>query len=389
MGDHTVVTELRAALSRDELELHYQPIVSLRSGRLRAVEALVRWTHPDRGPIAPGAFIPLVEGTPLFWDFTLHVIDRAVRQVADWRSDGLEVPVAVNIAAGDLLNPRLPREIERLLARYDVPPELLELEVTEGAVMDDVGLAAHVLREVDRIGIDLIALDDFGTGFSSLARLRDLPIEAIKIDRSFIAEMSSAGDSALVRSITALAHNLGLHVIAEGIEDAATWERLALLGCESGQGFHIARPLDVVAFAAWLRQYRPTAKITSEIITDRRTGPGRRHSDYFAVAFENAPEAMLIADDGRRWIDANRAATALLGVDKAELRRRHIGDFSGSGSEADVEALWESLVHDGGIRARWTLFTPDGDPRPIEFTAQANFMPGLHLFVFRPSADMP
>jgi PAS domain S-box-containing protein len=389
LGDHTVVGELRAALAKDELELHYQPIVGLRSGRLRAAEALVRWSHPDRGLIAPDAFIPLVEGTPLFWDFTLHVTELGVRQAAAWRAQGLDLPVAVNIAAGDLLDPRLPLELERLLARHGVPPSALELEVTEGALMDDVGRAAHVLREVHRIGVDLIALDDFGTGFSSLARLRDLPIEAIKIDRSFIAEMSAAGDSALVRSIIALAHNLGLHVVAEGIEDAATWERLALLGCEFGQGFHIARPLTAAAFAAWLARYQPTAKITSEMITDRRTGPGRRHSDYFAVAFENAPEAMLIADDGRRWIDGNRAASELLGLDKAGLRRRHVGDFSAADSAAEVEALWQSLVQDGEIRARWTLVTPDGDTRGVDFTAQANFMPGLHLFVFRPSSEMP
>lgn len=360
--------------------------MALKSGQLRAVEALVRWSHPDRGPIAPNAFIPAVEGTPLFWDFTLHVTELAVRQIAHWRAHGLHVPVAVNMAAGDLLNPRLPLELERLLELHGVPPVCLEVEVTEGAVMDDVERAARVLREVNRVGVRVIALDDFGTGFSSLARLRSLPIQAIKVDRAFIAEMSAAGDSALVRSILALAHNLGLQVVAEGIEDAATSDRLALLGCEFGQGFHIARPLNAVALDAWLARYRPAAKITSEILTERRNGPGRRHSDYFAIAFENAPDAMLIADDGRRWIDANRAATELLGFDKAELRRRRIGDFSAAASGAEVEPIWQSLVHDGEIRAQWSLVTADGDTRAVEFTAQANFMPGLHLFVFRPLA---
>src|SRR5205085_10896937 len=184
-----------------------------------SAEALVRWNHPRRGRVPPDEFIPIAETSPFFWDFSLHVLDLALGQCAACRRRGVDLSVAVNVSSGNLLDPRLPAELRRLLAKHDLPPGALELEVTEGAIMEESERAAAVLSEVAAVGIGRIAIDDFGTGHSSLARVRALPIDALKIDRSFIREMDATGDSALVRSVIALAHNLGLVVIAEGIEN--------------------------------------------------------------------------------------------------------------------------------------------------------------------------
>jgi diguanylate cyclase (GGDEF)-like protein/PAS domain S-box-containing protein len=244
--------ELRQALHRNELVLHYQPKLQLETGRIVGVEALVRWEHPAQGLLPPGEFVPLAEQTGLIKPLTSFVLQAALHQLSAWRRQGHDLSVAVNVSERSLLDPEFPGEVAKLLRSTGVPPARLELEITEGTIMADPVRAAAVLRRLDALGIAL-SLDDFGTGYSSLSRLRELPISEIKIDRSFAARIETdERDVAIMRSTIELGHNLGCSVVAEGLETAAALERVASLGCDTGQGFHIARPLDAQAITAWL-----------------------------------------------------------------------------------------------------------------------------------------
>lgn len=238
-----LVGELRAAIERDELTLHYQPKLSLATRRVIGLEALVRWRHPARGLIAPDQFISLAEQTGTIKPLTVWVLRAALRQAKAWRTAGLAFPVAVNLSARTLHDPTLPEEIERLLAASGVPPDGLGLEITESAIMVDPARAMEVLTRLSRMGVAL-SIDDFGTGYSSLGYLKKLPVAELKIDRSFVVQMDrDADDAVIVRSTIDLAHNLGLTVVAEGVENRATWDRLADLKCDAAQGYYLSRPV--------------------------------------------------------------------------------------------------------------------------------------------------
>ena len=247
-----VIAELRHAIDHGQLRLHYQPKAELASGAVVGVEALVRWEHPDRGLIPPDDFVPLAERTGLIRPLTSFVLGRAVAQLADWRRAGLPVGMAVNLGVANLTDLDLPGEIEDLLARHGIPAGALTLEVTEVAAMTDVTSTAAVVAELSAIGVEL-SVDDFGTGHSSLAKLRSLPITEIKLDKSFVTSMLEQDDDAtIVRSSVDLAHNLGLRVVAEGIESAAVAHALQRLGCDVGQGYWLSRPQDAAAMTQWL-----------------------------------------------------------------------------------------------------------------------------------------
>jgi EAL domain-containing protein (putative c-di-GMP-specific phosphodiesterase class I) len=241
-----LVRELKQAIARDELDLHFQPIVDVRAGRPHSAEALVRWKYP------PDRFIPVVEATEVMWPLTVHLLDRAIAACARWRADGHDVAVAVNVSGAVLHDRRLRSEVSTLLERHGLEPRALEIEVTEGAVMSDPEGAAGILRGLSELGISVIAIDDFGTGYSSLARLHELPLDTLKIDQSFVMRMAEEGDASIVCSIIELAHALGLKVIAEGAEDDATIERLTGLGCDYVQGYGFTRPLPPDEFVTWL-----------------------------------------------------------------------------------------------------------------------------------------
>jgi diguanylate cyclase (GGDEF)-like protein/PAS domain S-box-containing protein len=244
--------ELRQALDRDELLLHYQPKLSLENRTIPGVEALVRWMHPEHGLLAPGEFVPLAEQTGLIKPLTTFVLRRALEQVSVWQGAGHDLSIAVNVSERSLLDPDFPDEVARLLSDAGIASARLELEITEGTIMADPVRAAAVLRRLDTLGV-LLSLDDFGTGYSSLSRLRELPISEIKIDRSFAARIETdERDMAIMRSTIELGHNLGCSVVAEGLETAEALDRVTSLGCDTGQGFHIARPLDAEAITAWL-----------------------------------------------------------------------------------------------------------------------------------------
>jgi diguanylate cyclase (GGDEF)-like protein len=238
-----LAAQLRGGIDHGELVVHYQPKVSLNPVGTYAVEALVRWNHPELGCIAPDGFIPLAEQTGLIKGVTERVLEAALCQCEAWRGDGLDISFSVNISTRVLLDPDLPETIRALLARFALPAASLQLEITESRFVADIGRARKVLNELRAMGVT-IAIDDFGTGYSSLSQLQQLPIDEIKIDRSFVMRMANHPDDAvLVRSVIELGHNLGLRVTAEGVETASVHRSLQELGCDFAQGFHISRPV--------------------------------------------------------------------------------------------------------------------------------------------------
>jgi diguanylate cyclase (GGDEF)-like protein len=251
-----LAAELRGAIERSQLVLAYQPKAELQSGRIVGVEALARWEHPRLGTLNPSEFVPIAEQTGLIIALTASVLDAALERLAAWRALGHDVSVAVNLSARSFLDSGLADEIPALLAARGVPPERLELEITESMLMHDPVRARATLERLAAIGVRL-SVDDFGTGYSSLAHLKRLPVDTLKIDKSFVLDMAENGaDEAIVRSMIELAHNLGMRVVAEGVESAATWMRLAALGCDLAQGFHLSRPLPADGLLALLEAER-------------------------------------------------------------------------------------------------------------------------------------
>jgi diguanylate cyclase (GGDEF)-like protein len=249
----TVLGDLRAALEDgDQLFLHYQPKFTLDGERIEGAEALLRWNHPQRGSIPPAEFIPVAEGTGIILRLTERVLDMALAQMRRWQDAGVPVPVAVNLSTRCLLDATLPDMVDRLLDAHGVPPELLRLEVTESAVMGDATRCMETLQRLHDLGVRL-SIDDFGTGYSSMAYLRRLPVDELKIDRSFVLGMvTTQQDAVLVRTAIDLGHNLGLTVVAEGVEGAEHVSALRELGCDIAQGYHYARPMPDVEFSALL-----------------------------------------------------------------------------------------------------------------------------------------
>jgi diguanylate cyclase (GGDEF)-like protein len=249
----SLLGELRRAVERDELKLYYQPKVSLHSAHVNAVEALIRWEHPTRGLVPPAQFIPFAEHTGYIKLLTRWVIREAVRQCGEWLRDGLTLQVSVNISARDLMNRDLPEHVAELLAEHDVTPGLLCLEITESGFMEDPAHAQKVLDRLAELGVKL-SIDDYGTGYSSLSYIMKLPVQELKIDQSFISRMATNPViSTIVRSTIDLGHNLGLQVVAEGVEDLAVWNLLRSLGCDDAQGFFMSKPLNARDLTQWIR----------------------------------------------------------------------------------------------------------------------------------------
>ena len=246
--------ELRDAISNDQLVLHYQPKLRVVGGALTGCEALVRWQHPARGLVPPDNFIPIAERTGLIHQLTLWVVNETLRQSAQWKTEGRELCISVNVSTRSLLDRHFVATIADRLHTYDVAPELLCLEVTESTIMSDPDAACDVLSDLRDLGVR-ISIDDFGTGYSSLAYLRSIPATELKIDRTFISEIGGAdsldANVAIVDATLHLAHNLGLTVVAEGVEDGDALDVLNRLGCDEAQGYFFARPLPSADFVDW------------------------------------------------------------------------------------------------------------------------------------------
>lgn len=252
----TLLGDLRRAIDRSELRLHYQPKLDLVESQVRGVEALLRWRHPERGMIPPGEFVPMAEQSYLMRYLTGYVIDAALEQAAHWWRIGLCEQISVNISARDLLDSALSDQLEAGLDRYRLPPEAIQLEVTERILMTDQAYTAEAVRALDSLGVPL-ALDDFGTGYSSLVRLQRLPVSEVKIDSSFVRRIAeSKDDERIVRSIVDLVRSLGLRSVAEGVESAEVAKRLKDMGCDLGQGWWFAEPMSAADATAWLRKHR-------------------------------------------------------------------------------------------------------------------------------------
>ncbi len=249
----TFATDLRKAIDAGALLLHYQPKLDIGSGAVESVEALVRWPHPELGVLPPDQFIPLAEQTGAIVPLTMWVMNEALRQVAAWDRAGLRLGMAVNLSLNALQDPGLVDNVARLLFEYEVAPARLTLEVTESVVMTEDGKMREPLARLADLGV-LIAIDDLGTGYSSLGNLKRLPVTEIKIDKSFVLGMSAdPKDAEIVRLINDLGHTLGLRVVAEGVETAATLEHLTDMGCDVAQGYYLSRPLAADAVERWLR----------------------------------------------------------------------------------------------------------------------------------------
>jgi diguanylate cyclase (GGDEF)-like protein/PAS domain S-box-containing protein len=252
----TLVGELRRAIEERELVLYYQPKMALATGEVRAVEALLRWHHPQRGLVMPDDFVPVAQQTGLIKPLTLYVLARALEQCRAWQEDGTPLSIAINLSTRNLLDVEFPDEVELLLDRWDVDPALVEFEITESTMLADPARTRGILERLAGMGIRL-SIDDFGTGYSSLAYLKRLPVNEIKIDGSFVVGMATNEDDAtIVRSTIDLGRNLGLDVVAEGVEDAETLGRLKRLGCTSAQGFFISPALAGEELHDWLRSRR-------------------------------------------------------------------------------------------------------------------------------------
>ncbi len=251
-----LLVELAAAIAEGQLSLAYQPKVDMVTGAITTVEALLRWTHPVHGDIRPNWYMPQAEQTDLITPLTDHVIDLALAQCRRWKDDGIEVGVAVNVSARNLHDLRLPTRVAEALQRYGLDPSVLEIEITENAVMEDPVRSRAVIAELRLLGVGL-AIDDFGTGYSSLSVLRDLEVDRIKIDRVFVTNVAtSQSDLSIVRSIVELGRNLGMKTIAEGVETVEALEILRSIGCDEIQGFLFAAPLPSAELDPLLRQGR-------------------------------------------------------------------------------------------------------------------------------------
>jgi len=255
----TLVSQVRPALEREEFEMYFQPKVRLTDGRVAGAEALLRWNHPERGVVAPDEFIPLVEKTVLLAPLTSYVMEHVMRQWRTWADEGMAIPIAINLSPRSLLARNLPEEVASKLERFEMPASFLRMELTESFLMSDSGRSTAVLDGLAQSGVSL-SIDDFGTGYSSLSYLKRLPIDEIKIDRSFVMDMNTDGDDfMIVRATVDLGKNLGLRVVAEGVEDRETFDRLADFGCDEAQGYYIARPMPLDEFGRWLSVRNPEA----------------------------------------------------------------------------------------------------------------------------------
>lgn len=253
----TLIGELRQAIEDDDLRLFYQPKMDGKTGRISEVEALVRWQHRTHGMMPPDDFISLAERTGLIKQLTRWVLKHALQQGSIWHGQGINIGIAVNLSARNFLDPDFPEVITGLLAAYDFPPESLMFEITETTIMTEPDYSLEILKHITQMGVRF-SIDDFGTGYSSLSYLKRLPISELKIDKTFVMDMiEDENDAVIVHATIELAHNLGLKVVAEGVESKELIEKLKSLGCDALQGFQISKPIEARDFTAWYKSFPP------------------------------------------------------------------------------------------------------------------------------------
>jgi EAL domain-containing protein (putative c-di-GMP-specific phosphodiesterase class I) len=256
----SLLSELRHASEHHEFRLFAQPKLAFGSGLVVGLESLVRWQHPTKGMVSPDSFIPFAEKTDFIRVLTRWVMEQSAVLCQQMQAEGFNLKISVNLSTRDLLDQDLPQQFETILQHYNVQASSFCLEITESAMMDDPVRAQQTLDRLHEMDFDL-SIDDFGTGYSSLAYLKRLPVNELKIDKSFVLNMAQEeGDAKIVRSTIDLGHNMGLRVVAEGVETEAVWHLLAELGCDQGQGYFMSKPIPVAQLAAWLRTWEAPKK---------------------------------------------------------------------------------------------------------------------------------
>ena len=262
---------LHEAIEKDQLLLEYQPLVDMKSGNVACVEALVRWQHPSMGLVQPDDFISLAEQNGVIRPLTLWVIDHALAQIVQWKTKGIDLRLSINLSVCCLQDRGLPSQVEKLIKKHQVRPDTIMLEITESAIMSDLSSARRVMRRLSNMGFQL-SIDDFGTGYSSLSYLKQLPVDEVKIDKSFVLDMNeNESDAVIVQSTINLAHDLGMKVVAEGVENHEIWEKIQSLGCDTAQGYFISKPAAASDLVRWM-ELRGTNKteleLSSEAVAD-------------------------------------------------------------------------------------------------------------------------
>jgi diguanylate cyclase (GGDEF)-like protein/PAS domain S-box-containing protein len=353
-----LVADLRRGIEDGQLLLYYQPKIDLKSGRVIGAEALVRWRHPRDGLIPPDLFIPLAEQTGLIRQLGLWVLESALARCADWAKEGLDLSIAVNLAADSLQDPRLDETVAAMLRRSGVPPGRLTLEVTESAMMADPARARDVLDRVHEVGAK-VAIDDFGTGYSSLAYLKDLPVDEVKIDQKFVRGMrENPKDACIVRSVVDLGHNFGLRVVAEGAEDQESADLLTSWGCDVAQGYLFSKPLSPSDFRDWLSErggrFQTIASLPAPALgpsTPAATNAAGTQPDP-ASGTQNAGQGALASNaDRRRAVRYDTRDTSALiawvDADQAHKVTTSLKNISADG--AQVETDYEPLPARGTV----------------------------------------
>ncbi len=342
----SLMGELRQALDEDALALYYQPQAALAGGRTCAVEALLRWRHPTRGFIPPDVFIPLAEQTGLIAPLTRWVLETALRQAQTWRKDAASVGLSVNLSARTVHDPTLPALIADLLDRYAVPPDALTLEITESTLMIDPVYAHDTLSRLKALGVRL-SIDDFGTGYSSLGYLKQLSVDEVKIDKSFVRSLGTTRDvkdAAIVQAVIAMAGALGLLVVAEGVETEAAWERLRKMGCTLAQGYYLARPLPAPEAMTWLHHSTDGLNAASQLAPPsvRTQSQGMSSHAFRGTELSTVFAAMacgVVRDASGIVVDANAEAERILGCSLDDMRGRPLVSSLGAATRLDGSPL--------------------------------------------------
>ncbi len=387
VDDHSPVRlallgDLRRGLEMREIVLHYQPKVDVASGKLVGVEALARWQHPTQGLLYPDSFIPAAEHTGLIGPFTSYVLDAALAQAKIWADGGMPLPVSVNLSGRNLLDEHLPTEVSGLLAAHGVPASLLELEVTESAIMLDPVRARRLLDNLSELGIRL-SIDDFGAGYTSLSQLKTLPVDELKIDRSFVMTMASdARDALIVHSVIELGQNLGLNIVAEGVENAQALVTLRGFGCDIAQGYFIAKPAPAKTFEAWLMAREtaipvpftvtPTRRAGDAVLVERDLGEAmspaaalRASEERFRALFTLAPIGILEVRPDGTIVAVNPRACAMTGYERDELIGRPATMLIDSTDRAAQARSMAALEQGTAYTARRDYRRKDGTPLAV------------------------
>lgn len=365
----STVEEIRQALKNREFVLHYQPKVNMKSGAVIGAEALIRWNHGTRGQLAPGLFLPAIENHPLSIEIGEWVMARALQQLAEWSAAGLELPISVNVGSLQLQQADFVERLQSLLADApDVPAGRLSLEILETSALPDLQRMTRLMRECSRMGVEF-ALDDFGTGYSSLSYLKSLPAQMLKIDQTFVRDMShDTDDLAIVKGVVGLAHAFGRQVIAEGIELLQDGESLLRLGCQLGQGYFIARPMPAQDMPGWVRNWKTPERWTKQIYVPRES------SQLLGVMVQRAPVGICIIDASGIFRDVNPRYCALYGYAREELIGNHFTLVFATEEQARMQLLHETFMNEGGeLTGSWRALRKDG--RGIQIRSESIRVP--------------